>query len=188
MNTTITNSENYSQLISQLGDSSAVVRETSRKQLVHRGGDPVLQALITVLRDPRKQVRWEAAKALQEIADPKAADALVQALTDEDFDVRWVASEALIALNHNGAKAVLSGLIHRAGFVAYRKSAHHILAALKYTSVLLVPVLKTLERSDSALSTPVAAYQAMLALSEFSTFVGWQCSIHGSLISSAAKR
>jgi hypothetical protein len=96
----------------------------------------------------------------------------VQALADEDDDVRWVASEALIALNEKGAKAVLGGLIERAGYVAFRKAAHHILASLKYTSVLLLPVLQTLERSDSALSTPVAAYQAMLALNEFSSFVG----------------
>ena len=172
MNTSVMDSHECGLLISQLGDPSAVVRETARKQLINRQGDGVVHALVAALSDPRKQVRWGAAKALQKIADPKAADALVQALTDEDDNVRWVASEALIALNDNGAKAVLSGLIQRAGYVAFRKSAHHILAALRYTSILVVPVLQTLERSDSALSTPVAAYQAILALNEFSSFVG----------------
>lgn len=172
MNTKIADSDPCRQLVRQLGDSSVVVREASRKALVQRGGGDVVQALITSLSDPRKQVRWECAKALQEIADPRAAEALVGALMDEDPDVRWVASEALIALDRKGTVAVLKGLIQCSGYVAYRRAAHHVLAALKYTSVLLIPVLDTLERSDSALSSPVAAYQAILAISDLSSLIG----------------
>ncbi len=119
------------QLVDQLADEDAVVREKSREQLIQLGGHDVTRAVVMALIDPRTHVRWEAAKVLQAIADPVAAPALMHALDDEDGDVRWVAAEGLIALDKVGLLAVLSGLIKRADSTRIRKSAHHVLHEMK---------------------------------------------------------
>lgn len=110
-------------------------------------------------------VRREAAKALTAIADPVAAPALMNALDDDDGDVRWVASKALIALGMDGLPTVLDGLIKRATSVAFRRAAHHVLHELRDLTTAVARVLCALENSEPAVSTPPAAYEALVALS-----------------------
>jgi len=116
------------------------------------------------LIDPRTHVRWEAAKALQAIADPVSAPALLHALEDENEDVRWVAAEGLIALGKIGLLTVLSGLMKRAGSVAYCSSAHHVLSGCKTDANVITPVQAALEQLDSAVTAPPAAFAALVAL------------------------
>lgn len=153
-------------LTRQLADENAVVREQSRNELIQLGGHDVTRALVTALIDPRTQVRWEAAKALQVIADPVAAPALMHVLDDEDADVRWVAAEALIALGQIGLLTVLSGLMKRAGSIAFCKSAHNVLHEMNTYGDSVAEVLKSLEHSEPAVTAPPAAYKALIALSE----------------------
>jgi hypothetical protein len=153
-------------LTGQLGDENPAVREQSRSELIEAGGHDVTRALLTALIDPRTQVRWEAAKALQVIADPVAAPALMHVLDDEDVDVRWVAGEALIALGHVGLLTVLSGLMKRAGSIAFCTSAHHVLHEMKAYGDSVTEVLESLEQSEPAVTAPPAAYKALTALSE----------------------
>ena len=157
-------SNDLSKLVQQLADDDAAIREKSRKDLVQLGDASVTRALVVALLDPRTHFRWEAAKALQEIADPVAAPALLNAMDDEDEDVRWVASEGLAALGKVGLLTVLSGLIQRAGSIAFCKSAHHVLHELKLYAGTVAPVLTALEQSEPAVSAPPAAYEALQAL------------------------
>ena len=153
-------------LTGQLADEDGVVREQSRNELIQRGGHDVTRALVTALIDPRTHVRWEAAKALQVIADPVAAPALMHVLDDDDSDVRWVAGEALIALGHVGLLTVLSGLIKRAGSIAFCTSAHHVLHEMKACGDSVAQVLESLEQLEPAMTAPPAAYKALMALNE----------------------
>ncbi|MCA9223450.1 MAG: HEAT repeat domain-containing protein [Planctomycetales bacterium] len=166
MNETIEAATETSQLVRQLADADAVVREKARNQLIQLGTSDVTRALLQAVIDPRPHVRWEAAKALQAVADPVAASALMHALEDEVADVRWVAGEGLIALNKVGLRMVLSGLIARAGSVEFRKSAHHVLHESKDLAGVVAPVLQALGQSEPAVAAPLAAYHALVALNE----------------------
>lgn len=157
-----------SKLVGQLAEPDAVVREKARKQLVELGSPDVTPALLQAVIDPRTHVRWEAAKTLQAIADPVAASSLMHALEDEDADVRWVAAEGLIALKKVGLRTVLSGLITRAGSIEFRRSAHHVLHESKAFAGIVAPVLKALGQSEPAVAAPLAAYDALVALSDTS--------------------
>jgi len=139
-------------LVAQLSDDEASMREKSREQLVQLGNHEVTRELVLALIDPRMQVRWEAAKALQAIADPLSAAALMHALDDEDEDVRWVAAEGLIALGRTGLLTVLSGLMKRAGSVAFCRSAHHVFSKWRTDADAINPVLAALEQLDSAMT------------------------------------
>ncbi len=166
MNETPNESSSLEQLVAGLGDGDAAVREKSRLKLVEKNGPDVTRALVMTLIDPRKQVRWEAAKALEVIEDPTAAAALMHAMDDEENDVRWVAAEGLVALDDVGLRMVLSGLMKRAGSIAFCKSAHHVLHKIKQPADIIAPVLKALEESEPAVAAPPAAYQALLRLNE----------------------
>lgn len=151
-------------LIEQLASSDGVIREKSRSQLVQLGGPDVTRALVLTLLDPDSHVRWEAAKALQAIADPVTAPALMHALEDENGDVRWVAAEALISIGKVGLQTVLSGLITRAGSLAFRESARHVLREMKDYSHEVSGVLHALDHSEPGVTAPPAAHEALVAL------------------------
>ncbi len=153
-------------LIEELSSKDPVVRGRSRQKLVEIGGHQVTRALVRELIDPRKHVRWEAAKALTAIADPVAAPGLMHALDDKDVDVRWVAGEGLIALGGIGLMTVLSGLTKRAESLDSYKGAHHVLHDLrpKGYAQIVEPVLQALETSEPEITTPLAAYEALVAL------------------------
>jgi len=152
------------QLVGQLADDDACVREKSREQLIRLRSHQATPELVMALIDPRTHVRWEAAKALQAIADPVSAPALMHALDDENEDVRWVAAEGLIALGRIGLLTVLSGLMKRAGSVAFCSSAHHVLHECKTDVEVVAPVQVALEQLDSAVTAPPAALAALVAL------------------------
>jgi len=158
--------ESVSVLISRLNDPSAVVRETSRNQLIEAGDESVVRALIELLSHRESRCRWEAALALRKIASPIAAEALMNAMDDEDPNVRWVASLAISALGMVGIRTVLSGLTKRAQYVAFRDSAHHVLRDLRSCSLVVEKVLESLASPDPALTAPCAAYNAMLELDD----------------------
>ena len=151
-------------LIARLSDSNAVVRETSRNQLIEAGDETVVRALIKLLSHQESRTRWEAALALQKIASPIAAEALMNAMDDEDANVRWVASRALSALGMTGVRTVLSGLINRSQYVSFRASAHHVLRDLQSCTSVVDKVLESLASPEPALTAPCAAYHAMLEL------------------------
>jgi HEAT repeat protein len=154
------------QLVAQLADAEAPVRMESREQLVHLRSHEVTLELVRAIIDPRTHVRWEAAKALLAIADPVSAPALMHALEDENEDVRWVAAEGLISLGKVGLLTVLSGLTKRAGSVAFCRSAHHVLCESKTDEQVIAPVRTALEDLDGALAAPLAAFQALITLSQ----------------------
>ncbi|MEZ6062131.1 MAG: HEAT repeat domain-containing protein [Planctomycetaceae bacterium] len=164
MGSKVEDTDSVARLIEQLAGDDAARREKSRQALVQLGGADVTRALVASLLDPHPHVRWEAAKALQSIADSVAAPALMHALDDEDEDVRWVAAEALIALEKAGLVTVLSGLISRAGSVAFCTSAHHVLHEMKKFAAVVAPVIRALEQSEPAVAAPPAAYKVLVAL------------------------
>ncbi|HQX52961.1 MAG TPA: HEAT repeat domain-containing protein [Planctomycetaceae bacterium] len=152
------------QLVHQLADDDASVRQKSREQLTLLRSLEVTRELVVALIDPRAHVRWEAAKALQAMADPVSAPALMHAMDDENEDVRWVAAEGLIALGRIGLLTVLSGLMKRAGSVAYCSAAHHVLHECKTDVDVVAPVKVALEQLDRAITAPLAAFEALVAL------------------------
>lgn len=156
--------ESVSLLITRLNDQSAVVRETSRNQLIETGDETVVRALMELLSHREPRCRWEASLALQKIANPIAADALIKAMNDEDANVRWVASRALSALGMVGVRTVLSGLTKRAQYAAFRDSAHHVLRDLRSCSPVVNKVLEALASPEPAVTAPCAAYKAILEL------------------------
>jgi HEAT repeat protein len=92
-----------------LHSNDGAVRLEARRTLVYIG-QPAVDFLIPLLKDPDDDVRLETAKALAEIADPRAASDLVGLLMDHNFGVRWVAAEALISIGRDALKPVLENL------------------------------------------------------------------------------
>ncbi len=161
------NEYDLAELIAHFADDDPATRQSSRDELVRRGGPDVTRALVVELNDPRPLVRWEAAKALLTLADPIAAPALLHTLEDEDPDVRWVSAEGLVALGETGLVTVLSGLTRRARSPEFCKCAHQVLHDLKKTTghaELIAPVLVALERSEPGVTAPVAAFAALKQL------------------------
>ncbi len=151
-------------LISDLGDSSATVRESARWAL-DATGKPAVKPLCEALMNSNEYGRGQAAKALGEIGDLTAAPALVKALEDEKFDVRWLAARALVALGRDGLPALLQALIERPNSTSLREGAHHVLHDEGYETwqTQLGPVMKALEGYAPADTLPGAAEKVLRA-------------------------
>ncbi len=152
-------------LIAALEDDHDVTRMAARTELAELGV-AATAPLATCLLHPRQRTRWEAAKALLSIADPSAAPALVLALDDADADVRWVAGEALVSLGAAALPPLLGTLIRRARSVQFCRGAHHVLHDLARGPhrALLTEVMTALDSSEPEVAAPVAAWNALRAL------------------------
>jgi len=148
-------------------DPDAVARAQPRRALEPLESASV-DALIAALKDSDDHARWEAAKAFSKICDPAAAPALVIALEDSSIEVRWLAAESLIRLEREGLKALLPALVDRAGSMALRDAAHHVLSILSNRGWQSVasPIVAALESAQPAHAVPPAAYRAMAMLKD----------------------
>ncbi|MGD1103345.1 MAG: HEAT repeat domain-containing protein [Terriglobia bacterium] len=81
-------SDNVSQLISNLKDPDSNMRQIAAAVLV-KIGTPAVHPLIAALKDPDSHVRFWAADALGEIKDPRAVEPLIAAWKDPDYEIRW---------------------------------------------------------------------------------------------------
>ncbi len=154
-------------LIAGLGSDDGKVRQRARDALVAKDHSAVAP-LTAALRSRNEHRRWEAAKALVELRDPSAAPALVEALESEDIDLRWLASEGLVALGNDGLIPLLRALEAHPDSVWLRESARHVVRAMAKTSLseIAMPVLNALEDTEPVLQVPIAAYEALDAITE----------------------
>ncbi len=152
---------NLGELIAMLSEKDGLhVRQAARERLVQMNGKAVPE-LIALLNSPNSHARWEAAKALGEIGDPRAGKALVAALEDRDFGVRWLAANGLIALDVDGARALLEALLEKPDAAWLREGAHHVFSSLAATYAALVPVVKAMEGPEPEVTIPQAARDAL---------------------------
>ncbi len=153
-------------LIAELGNENGQVRQQARDAVMTKEHSAVVP-LTDALKSENEHRRWEAAKALVELHDPATAPALVEALENEDIDVRWLAAEGLVALGIDGLIPLLRALQAHPDSVWLRESARHVMRALAKTSLseIATPVLRALEGTESVLQVPIAAYEALNALS-----------------------
>ena len=147
-----------------LRSSDGSVRQEARQTLVFIG-EPALDFLIPLLKDPDDEVRWEVAKVLAEIADPRAASDLTTLLMDRNYGVRWVAAEALIALGWDALEPLLGKLTEHPESSWLRRGALHVLHSLaKKASDLgevVQPVITALEGFEPEIAVLEAAYTAL---------------------------
>ncbi len=76
------------------------------------GGQPALDALLTLSQSPQPRQRWWALRALAGFAQPEAGQALTAALADADEDIR---SCAALALTQRPDPAAIPALLNMLG-------------------------------------------------------------------------
>lgn len=151
-------------LIADLRSNDGAVRREARHTLVFIG-EPTVDLLIPLLKDPDDDVRWEAAKALAEIADPRATSDLVGLLMDHNFGVRWLAAEALISIGRDALEPLLEKLTKHPESSWLRRGAHHVLHDLVRKAPdlkeLVGPVITALEGFEPEAGCLGPAYAAL---------------------------
>jgi HEAT repeat protein len=139
--------------------------QKARRSLVTMGHTAV-PSLIEALGSSKNWIRWEAAKALSQIGDPTATDVLIKTLEDKNFDLRWLAAEGLIAIGKKSVVPLLRALIGNPKSLWLREGAHHVLHDMDRGDwdEELKPVMDALESFEPSVEIPMAAKQALDAL------------------------
>ena len=89
------NEQDIYDLIEALGKKRETLVQKEALESLVTLGEPVVDVLITALKDTRWSVRERAAVALGRIRDARAVDPLVQALKDADRRVDFAARSVL---------------------------------------------------------------------------------------------
>jgi len=151
-------------LIVDLHSNDGAVRLEARRTLVFIG-QPAVDFLIPLLKDPDDDVRLEAAKALAEIADPRAASDLGGLLMDHNFGVRWVAAEALISIGREAVKPVLEKLTEHPESSWLQRGVlhvlHHLVKRAPDLRNVVGPVITALEGFEAEIACLEPAYTAL---------------------------
>lgn len=118
------------ELLENLGDNNALVRQHARLILVHQGEENV-PALLNCLKSNNDYTRIEATRALGNFRTEEVGVALSQVLLDEDFGVRWAAMESLLKFGRNALPPVLELFAKRFDSIWMREGVHHILRVMR---------------------------------------------------------
>ena len=139
--------EQFTSLISQMGDENGLVRQRARLTLVRLGKDS-LPYLRDALHRQNVYIRGEAVKALGEFNEPDILPDLTAMLMDDEVGVRWTAAESLIKQDRAALRPLLQSFIHNFDSPWMREGLHHILHVLKDRNLLNIKELVLFENLD----------------------------------------
>jgi MFS family permease len=150
------------ELIEQLSDPNAAVREEAVQALGRIGSPTAVDALLERLEDPESDLSVHVARALRQARDPRSVDALMRSLDSPDAEIRKESARTLGAIGDQRAAGTLLELVRQSDDMPLVTASSEALARLGEVAAIHQILRRMRDARNPALRTSLAVAVADL--------------------------